>query len=81
MTYPDTRLFIAGQWRDAADGRTLAVFNPSTGAEIGKVAHAGTADLDLALAAAQQGFEAWRDVPAFERAKTMRRAEIGRAHV
>ncbi len=74
MTYPDTRLFIAGQWRDAADGRTLAVFNPSTGAEIGKVAHAGTADLDLALAAAQQGFEAWRDVPAFERAKTMRRA-------
>ncbi|MGI4777390.1 MAG: NAD-dependent succinate-semialdehyde dehydrogenase [Janthinobacterium lividum] len=74
MTYPDTRLFIAGQWQDAADGRTLAVSNPSTGKEIGKVAHAGIADLDLALAAAQKGFEAWRDVPAFERAKTMRRA-------
>ena len=30
MTYPDTQLFINGQWRDAADGRTLAVFNPAT---------------------------------------------------
>ena len=74
MTYPDTRLFIAGTWQDAADGRTLAVINPSTGLEIGRVAHAGIADLDRALAAAQSGFEAWRDVPAFERAKIMRRA-------
>jgi succinate-semialdehyde dehydrogenase/glutarate-semialdehyde dehydrogenase len=29
------------------------------------VAHASTADLDRALAAAQRGFEAWRKVPAF----------------
>ena len=57
MTYPDTRLFIAGAWQDAADGRTLAVINPSTGLEIGRVAHAGIADLDRALAAAQSGFE------------------------
>ena len=48
--------------------------NPSTGQEIGRVAYAGIADLDRALVAAQSGFEAWRDVPAFERAKTMRRA-------
>lgn len=74
MNYPNTQLFIAGQWQDAADGKTLAVFNPATGQEIGRVAHAGTADLDRALAAAQRGFEAWRDTPAIERAKTMRRA-------
>ena len=30
-TYPSTRLFINGQWQDAADGKTLAVFNPATG--------------------------------------------------
>lgn len=72
--YPDTQLLIAGQWQDAADGRTLPVLNPATGAEIGRVAHAGIADLDRALAAAQSGFEAWRDTPAIERAKTMRRA-------
>ena len=74
MTYPHTRLFIAGEWQDAADGKTLAVFNPATGLEIGRVAHAGIPDLDRALAAAQKGFEVWRDVPAIERAKTMRRA-------
>ena len=74
MTYPDTRLFIAGQWQDAADGKTIAVHNPATGQQIGRVAHAGIADLDQALAAAQKGFEVWRDMPAIERAKAMRRA-------
>ena len=74
MTYLNTQLFIAGQWQDAAEGKTLAVFNPSTGKEIGRVAHATKADLDRALEAAQKGFEAWRDMPAAERAKTMRRA-------
>ncbi len=74
MSYPDTRLFIDGQWQDAADGRTLAVHNPANGQQIGKVAHACTADLDRALAAAQKGFETWRALPAVERARTMRRA-------
>ncbi|MBU7575322.1 MAG: NAD-dependent succinate-semialdehyde dehydrogenase [Hydrogenophaga sp.] len=74
MTYPNTQLFIQGQWRDAQAGETLAVFNPATGKEIGRVAHARQADLDLALAAAQKGFETWRDTPAIERAKVMRAA-------
>jgi succinate-semialdehyde dehydrogenase/glutarate-semialdehyde dehydrogenase len=74
MSYPHTQLFIQGQWRDAQAGETLAVFNPATGKEIGRVAHARKADLDLALAAAQKGFETWRDTPAIERAKVMRAA-------
>ena len=74
MSYPNTQLFIAGQWLDAADGRTLAVHNPATGKEIGRVAHAGKADLDLALAAAQKGFETWRDMTAAARSVIMRRA-------
>jgi len=72
--YPNTQLFIDGQWCDAADGRTLPVFNPATGLEIGRLAHAGIADLDRALAAAQRGFDLWRKVPAAERATIMRRA-------
>ncbi len=72
MSYPDTQLFIQGQWRDAAAGETLAVFNPATGKEIGRVAHARQADLDDALAAAQKGFETWRDTPPVARAKIMR---------
>jgi succinate-semialdehyde dehydrogenase / glutarate-semialdehyde dehydrogenase len=74
MTYPNTQLFINGQWQDAADGRTLAVHNPATGQEIGRVAHAGKADLDAALAAAQKGFETWRDMTAADRSKIMRKA-------
>ena len=72
--YTDTRLLILGQWCDAASGKTLNVVNPATGKTIGKVAHADIPDLDRALAAAQQGFEAWRKVPANERATTMRKA-------
>jgi succinate-semialdehyde dehydrogenase/glutarate-semialdehyde dehydrogenase len=74
MTYPNTQLFINGQWQDAADGRTLAVFNPASGKEIGRVAHAGKADLDKALEAAQKGFETWRDMTAADRNKIMRKA-------
>jgi succinate-semialdehyde dehydrogenase / glutarate-semialdehyde dehydrogenase len=74
MSYPNTQLFIDGQWQDAASGKTLAVFNPATGKEIGRVAQAGTADLDRALAAAQKGFETWRDMAPAERAKIMRKA-------
>ncbi|RYF36963.1 MAG: aldehyde dehydrogenase family protein, partial [Comamonadaceae bacterium] len=74
MTYPNTQLFINGEWQDAADGKSLAVFNPATGKEIGRVAHAGTPDLDRALEAAQKGFEKWRDMPAIERNKIMRKA-------
>ena len=74
MTYPNTQLFINGQWQDASAGRTLAVVNPATGQEIGRVAHAGKDDLDRALAAAQQGFETWRDMTAAQRSKIMRGA-------
>jgi succinate-semialdehyde dehydrogenase/glutarate-semialdehyde dehydrogenase len=74
MTYPNTQLFIDGQWRDAVDGRTLAVHNPATGREIGRVAHAGKADLDQALAAAQRGFETWREMAPIARGRIMRKA-------
>ena len=73
-SYPDTRLLIDGEWCDAASGKTQDVINPATGQAIGKVAFAATADLDRALDAAQRGFEAWRRIPANERAATMRRA-------
>ncbi|MCF2134565.1 MULTISPECIES: NAD-dependent succinate-semialdehyde dehydrogenase [Mycetohabitans] len=73
-SYTDTRLLIDGQWCDAASGKTLDVVNPATGQVIGRVAHAGIADLDRALAAAQRGFDTWHKVPAHERAATMRKA-------
>ena len=74
LSYPQVQLFIAGQWRDGSDRQTLAVHDPASGTRIGSVAVATRADLDAALAGAAQGFEVWRKVPAFERAKTMREA-------
>jgi succinate-semialdehyde dehydrogenase/glutarate-semialdehyde dehydrogenase len=72
--YADTQLLIDGQWCDAASGKTIDVLNPATGQPIGKVAHAGIADLERAVAAARRGFETWRKVPANERAAIMRKA-------
>lgn len=74
MTYSNTQLFIAGKWLDASDGRTIAVQNPATGNEIGRVAHASLKDLESAVAAAQTGFQSWRDLTAIARSKIMRTA-------
>ncbi|MEO8718738.1 MAG: aldehyde dehydrogenase family protein, partial [Burkholderiales bacterium] len=74
MGYIDTQLFIDGKWQQPAEGKTLPVVNPATGKEIGRVAHAGRPDLDLALAAAKRGFEVWRDMVPGERSKIMRKA-------
>ena len=72
--YPSTQLMIGGQWCDSAEGQSLAVFNPATGKEIGRVAKAGRADLDRALKAAADGFEVWRNTTAVERSKLMHKA-------
>ena len=73
-SYPDVKLLIRGEWRDAIGGETIAVVDPATEEVIGNVALARKADLDLALEAAEKGFSIWRDTPAFERAKRMRKA-------
>ena len=72
--YDDIELFIDGEWRAAAGGQTLPVVNPATGQPLGKVAYAQQSDLDTALAAVQKGFQAWRKVPAMNRAKVLRGA-------
>jgi acyl-CoA reductase-like NAD-dependent aldehyde dehydrogenase len=67
------QLFIAGQWREAADGGRLDVLDPSTGRTVTTVA-AGTAeDVDAAVTAARAAFPAWRDTPARERGRILQR--------
>jgi len=72
--YPDVSLYIDGSWSKGSDGKGQDVLNPATGEPIGQVPHASKADLDRALAAAEKGFQAWRQVSAFERYKVMRKA-------
>jgi succinate-semialdehyde dehydrogenase/glutarate-semialdehyde dehydrogenase len=72
--YQNTQLFIDGAWTPALSGRTIDVLDPATEEVIGTVAHAGTEDLDRALAAAERGFRTWRKTSSFERSKVMRKA-------
>lgn len=74
MTYPDTNLFINGEWISASGGETLPVLNPATAETIGTVARASVADLDLALEAANTAFPAWKATSPFERSRIMRAA-------
>lgn len=69
--------YINGAWREPQSGRTAETINPGTGEVLGKVADAGTADVDTAVAAAKAAFKEWRNVPPLERAKMLKRiAEI-----
>ncbi|MBB2709401.1 NAD-dependent succinate-semialdehyde dehydrogenase [Rhizobium sophoriradicis] len=74
--YPSTQLYINGRWRQGSND-DLPVVNPASGEVIGRVSNAGAPDLDEALSAAAAGFEQWRRISAFDRAKMMREsAEI-----
>ncbi|MBC2664290.1 NAD-dependent succinate-semialdehyde dehydrogenase [Novosphingobium flavum] len=67
----DAAPFIAGEWRGAKDRLAQPIFNPATGAEIGRVVHANAADLDDALAATNRGFRAFRAISPDERARIL----------
>ncbi|MDF3907040.1 NAD-dependent succinate-semialdehyde dehydrogenase [Paracoccus sp. PS-1] len=69
----ESRNLIAGEWVAAASGRTIAVTNPATGAEIGAVPSVGRAEVADAIAAAQQAQVAWAARPTKERAVILRR--------
>lgn len=71
--YPDTKLFIAGQW-EAGTGTALPVLNPATGQTIGQVAVADEAALARAAQAAASAFADWSQRSAYERARLLRLA-------
>lgn len=45
-SYPDIKLLINGEWRDALSGKTIEVLDPATDETLGTIAHAEKADLD-----------------------------------
>ncbi len=67
------RLLIGAERPEAADGRTFATLDPASGREIGRVAHAGEPDVQLAVAAAREAFAdgPWATLPAAERERLM----------
>ncbi|MEU6978904.1 MULTISPECIES: gamma-aminobutyraldehyde dehydrogenase [unclassified Streptomyces] len=65
------RNYINGEFRDAADGRTIDVINPATGEAYATSPLSGQADVDAAMEAAAAAFPAWRDTTPSERQKVL----------
>src|SRR5919112_45241 len=64
------QLFINGDWRDAAGGKTIEVVNPATEEIIAEVASAEQSDVDAAVQAARAAFEGpWSKLSARERGR------------
>ncbi|MBO0824365.1 MAG: aldehyde dehydrogenase family protein [Actinobacteria bacterium] len=67
-------LFVGGEFRPAASGATFATINPATEEPLTRVAEAGAADVEAAVAAARQAYEqVWHPMPGTERAKFLYR--------
>jgi malonate-semialdehyde dehydrogenase (acetylating)/methylmalonate-semialdehyde dehydrogenase len=62
--------YINGQLHDGS-GNTLPSYNPATGAVIGAVALATSAEVDAAVKAADAAFHAWSQTPPLKRARVM----------
>ncbi|MEJ1126088.1 NAD-dependent succinate-semialdehyde dehydrogenase [Variovorax sp. CCNWLW225] len=67
-----TANFIAGEWCDAAAGRTLDVTDPATGNLIARVPDSGANAARAAVDAAHAAFPAWRRTPAKQRAQILK---------
>ncbi|WP_337186308.1 NAD-dependent succinate-semialdehyde dehydrogenase [Phenylobacterium sp.] len=63
---------IGGRWAPAG-AASIAVVNPATGEEIGRVPRFGAAETRQAIEAAAAAFPGWRALPAGERAAILRR--------
>ena len=54
---PTYRLYIDGQWTDAAGGATYDIVNPATEDVIARAPNASVTDMERAIAAARRAFD------------------------
>ncbi|EAY74764.1 hypothetical protein OsI_02656 [Oryza sativa Indica Group] len=68
-----TKLFINGEFVDAASGKTFKTRDPRTGDVLAHIAEADKADVDLAVKAAREAFEhgKWPRMSGYERSRVM----------
>jgi phenylacetaldehyde dehydrogenase len=67
------QLFIGGQWREAASGKTFETPDPATGQTLARIAEGDAADVDLAVRAARTAFEdgPWSRMTASDRGRVI----------
>jgi aldehyde dehydrogenase (NAD+) len=64
-----TGLYVDGAWREPAEGEWFDTINPATNQPLAKVAQAGRADVDAAVAAARAAQPAWEALGGHGRAR------------
>ncbi len=67
------KAYLAGDWADAADGKTFEVTNPARGDVIATVADLGRDDVARAVDAAETAQKEWAARPAAERGAILRK--------
>ncbi|GIE97226.1 aminobutyraldehyde dehydrogenase [Paractinoplanes rishiriensis] len=70
---PELRNFVGGSYAGTADGMTSEVLDPCTGEAYALAPVSAPRDVDTAMAAAEAGFEAWRDATPAERQRALLR--------
>ncbi|MCK8783871.1 aldehyde dehydrogenase family protein [Roseomonas sp. NAR14] len=74
--------FIGGRYVPARSGKSFAVVNPATGAEVAQAAEGDAADVDAAVEDAAKAQKAWARVPARKRGALVHKcAAVIRDHV
>ncbi len=63
--------YINGEWVDAQSTETLDVPNPATGEILAKVPISSNEDVELAVRAAKEAFETWKNTPVPKRARIL----------
>ncbi|KAI4964657.1 hypothetical protein ZWY2020_060037 [Hordeum vulgare] len=79
-----TKLFINGEFVDAASGKTFETRDPRTGEVMAHIAEADKADVDLAVNAAREAFEhgKWPRMSGYERGRAMHKlADLMEQHI
>ncbi len=66
-----TKLFIGGEFVDAADGATFATLDPHDGSVLAEVAEAKQEDIDRAVAAARTAFHPWSRLATADRGRLL----------
>ena len=73
----DVKLFIDGEFVDAADGRTFTSTTPIDNTDLATVAEASAVDVDRAVTAARRAFEGWSRTSPAERRRVLHRVADG----
>lgn len=66
-----TRMLINGEWREATSGKTLPVYDPSSGEIVAQVAAGDKAEINMAVSAARAALPNWKAISPGERSEMM----------